>query len=332
MNQEKEHTLEKERTNLILFIWRNRKPLGYMMLATLIISTVIAFMITPEYRSRAIVFPSASNGVYFSEGRTQKASALDFGEEEQAEQLVQVLSSAALRDRIVKEFDLAKHYNIDPTDPNKTYKLIQAFEGNFTFDRTKFGSIQIDVTDENPKLAAKMANKVVDLIDTVKHEILLTRAVPAFRIMQRKLNQMKRELDSITTILDSFSVQGVVNIEARGGLYEAYGNATNAADRALLRQQIEANKKYSARYDFLQNSRNAKIGQIEYFRNNYEQAESDANTAFSHKFVVERATVSDKKDKPKRLVIILVAVIGSAVFGIFGLLVWQRYQELKQIA
>ena len=42
MNQEKEHTLEKERTNLILFIWRNRKPLGYMMLATLIISTVIA--------------------------------------------------------------------------------------------------------------------------------------------------------------------------------------------------------------------------------------------------------------------------------------------------
>ena len=37
---------------------------------------------------------------------------MDFGEEEQAEQLVQILQSAQIKDLIVEKFDLMKHYNI----------------------------------------------------------------------------------------------------------------------------------------------------------------------------------------------------------------------------
>ena len=47
---------------------------------------------------------------------------------------------------------------------------------------------------------------------------------------------------------------------------------------------------------------------------------SDAATEFSHKFVVERATVADKKDQPKRLIITIIAAIGSFIFIVFSLL------------
>jgi uncharacterized protein involved in exopolysaccharide biosynthesis len=64
----------------------------------------------------------------------------------------------------------------------------------------------------------------------------------------------------------------------------------------------------------------------------YEQAESDANANFNHKFVVERAVVADRKEKPKRMIIVLVSTVGGFLFGLFFLLIRQRIKELQQNA
>ena len=77
--------------------------------------------------------------------------------------------------------------------------------------------------------------------------------------------------------------------------------------------------------------RNEMIINMEAFLQIYEQAESDAIADFSHKFVVERAVVADKKDKPKRMIIVLVSTIGGFLFGLFYLLVLEKYRELKTI-
>ena len=77
---------------------------------------------------------------------------------------------------------------------------------------------------------------------------------------------------------------------------------------------------------------NEKIVKIEDFKVSYEQAESDANANFNHKFVVERAVVADRKEKPKRMIIVLVSTIGGFLFGLFFLLIRQRIKELQQNA
>jgi uncharacterized protein involved in exopolysaccharide biosynthesis len=68
------------------------------------------------------------------------------------------------------------------------------------------------------------------------------------------------------------------------------------------------------------------------FAQSYEQAESDANTQFNHKFVVERAVVADKKDKPKRLIIMLLATMGTFLFMVFALLLRDKINELRKLA
>lgn len=147
---------------------------------------------TPLYLSTAIVFPAATSSVSFSEQRNAKAAAMDFGEEEQAEQLVQILQSSRIRDKIIKEFNLFQHYRIDANATNKNHKINEAYNNHISFNRTRYGSIRIDVLDESPKLAAKMANKIVDLIDTVKNEMISERTLPAFKVNERKLIQMKK--------------------------------------------------------------------------------------------------------------------------------------------
>jgi uncharacterized protein involved in exopolysaccharide biosynthesis len=82
----------------------------------------------------------------------------------------------------------------------------------------------------------------------------------------------------------------------------------------------------------LEQIRDEKIVKLEKFLDSYEQAESDANSVFNHKFVVEQAVVADKKDQPKRLIIVLLSMIGTFVFMVFALLITDRIKELKKLA
>lgn len=327
-----QNELDKERQNLLVFIWKRRKIILIVTAAAAVSSVVVSFLMTPIYRSTAIVFPAATSTVSFSEQRNAKAAAMDFGEEEQAEQLVQILQSSRIRDRIVEQFDLMKHYEIDANDPNKHYKLVKAYNDNFFFVRTRFGSIQIDVLDKEPQRAADMANKIVELIDTVKNQMVYERTLPAFEINKRKKEQMEIDRKEVLRKLDSLASIGVVPLDGRANLFQAYVDAKNAKEKAELAKSIEINRQNGAQFDALEYIRNEKIVKLEDFMQSYEQAESDANTIFNHKFVVENAVVADKKDKPKRMIIVLLSTLGAFVFVVFALLINERIKELKKIA
>lgn len=330
MNEEV--TLKDERQNLLVYIWVKRKLIFLITGIAAIVSLVVSLLLTPIYRSTAVVFPAATSTVSFSEQRNAKAASMDFGEEEHAEQLVQILQSSRIRDKIVADFDLMKHYSISPTDPNKHYKLVKKYGDNFLFVRTRYGSIQIDVLDRDPELAADMANRIVDLIDTVKNQMIAERTWPAFEISKRKKEQLERDRDSVLRRLDSLSSLGVMSLDGRTNLFQAYVDAKNPNEKAEIKKTIDVNMRFGSQFDGLEFIRNEKIMQLEQFQVAYEQAESDANAQFNHKFVVERAVVADKKDKPKRLIIVLLGTIGAFLFSIFTLLINDRLRELKKIS
>lgn len=323
--------LTKERSALLAFLWKNRKVLVIITGVAFVVSVVVSLLLTPLYLSTAVVFPTASSNVSFSEQRNVKAGSMDFGEEDQAEQLVQILSSSRIKDKIVAKYDLLNHYEIDPNDENKNFKLNEEYNDHFSFTRTKFGSIQIDVLDKDPELAAKMANDIVDLIDTVKNEMIRERTRPAFEINIRKMKQLEKDKDSVINRLDSLAKLGVVSTDVRSNLFQALVDSKSPEEKRDIKAQIEANMKFGSLFDALEHKRNEMIINIETFKVAYEQAESDANAQFNHKFVVEKAVVADKKEKPKRMIIVLVATLGGFVLGVFFLLIRDKIQELKAL-
>ena len=321
-------TVERER--LLTFLFRKRKVILSFSFFVSALAFGLSYLITPLYLSTAIVFPAASSSVSFSEQRNVKASSMDFGEEEQAEQLVQILQSAQIKNHVVQKFDLMKHYDISNDDEYKYDKLNKAYEGAFSFERTKFGSIKIDVLDRDPELAAKMANEIVNLIDTVKNNIIRKRTLPAFEITKRKKDQLEYEINELLSEMDRLSKLGVASLDVRSRFFQALVDSKNPQEKSQLRQKIEVNSQYGSVFDGLERKRNEKITKLEDFKVAYEQAESDAATEFSHKFVVEKAVVADRKDQPKRLIIAIVSALGSFIFIVFCLLIIERYKELKK--
>ena len=321
---------QSESRNLLLFIWRKRKMILGVTGVAIVAAIVITLLMTPMFKSTAIVFPAATSTVSFSEQSNAKAKSGDFGEEEHAEQLLQILQSARIRNRVVLQFDLLKHYEIDSDDENKFFKLGKEYSSHIQFTRTRYGSIRIDVSDRDRQLAMEIANKIVDLIDTVKNEMIKERTIPAFQINLRKREMLEKDKNAILAELDSLSRMGVVSSEVRANLNSDYAKA-QGVDRAFIKNQIDVNQQYGARYDGLEILRDEKIIKMTKFEDSYEQSESDANALFNHKFVVEPAVVADKKDKPKRMIIVLLAAFGAFFFIVFVLLVRARIAQLRKL-
>lgn len=314
---------------LLVFTFKNRKTLILTGVIAGVISVVVSLFLPVLYESNAIVFPTATSTVSFNPQVSLKAGSMDFGEEENAEQLIQILESGPMRNRVIQEFDLGKVYDIQPTASNYYYKLKKKYEERISFRRTRYGSINISVLDREPERAAEITNTIVSLIDTLMNELIKERTVPAFEINKRKLNQLKSELDGLNNELDSLSNLGVVDSKARASLIEVLNEAKSSADKDVIRNQIDINQKLGVRYDALVELREFRAKKMTELEVSYDQAESDATEIINHKFVVEQGYAADKKAKPKRAIVVLVSTIAAVVFMFIALLIRDRMREIK---
>ncbi|MFN9325573.1 MAG: hypothetical protein ACK6A5_09320, partial [Flavobacteriales bacterium] len=91
--------------------------------------------IKPRYMSTATVYPVNLNS-YSIETRT--------------DQLLQLLESNSIRDSLIKQFDLAKVYEVDTTANGGYFALYNEFNDRVEITKTRFESVQVEIVDENP--------------------------------------------------------------------------------------------------------------------------------------------------------------------------------------
>ncbi|MBT7243698.1 MAG: hypothetical protein HN879_09805, partial [Flavobacteriaceae bacterium] len=101
-------------TILLVFLLKWKKPLILLCVIAAVVSSAISLIIEEKYKSVVVMFPAATNSLskaLIAESNGGKYDVMSFGEEEQAEQMLQVLNSDHIRTRICKKYNLLKHYD-----------------------------------------------------------------------------------------------------------------------------------------------------------------------------------------------------------------------------
>jgi hypothetical protein len=287
---------------------------------------------TVLYESNAIVFPTATSTVSFNPIRNAKSSSMDIGGEYESEQLLQILESTRVKDRIISEFNLPEVYEIESDEKNFKYNLNEAYEQHISFARTRFGSIEISVLDEDPQRSTNIANRIVNLIDTVKNNLIKERTIPAYEVNKRKIDKLTKKKDDLINEMDSLSNIGVVDVEARANLFEAMNESKTKEDKLFFKHKIDVNFEHGAKYDALAALREFRIEKLTAQEEIYEQSVSDAFEDYTHKLVVEWAVPSDKKAEPKRSIVVLVFTFATLFFVIITLLIRDKAREIRKQA
>src|SRR5688500_16023025 len=94
--------------DLIAFLWKKRKALIIITAVAFVALIAVSMMMTPYYMARAVVFPTKSNSVDYNSN--SRNSVVEFGDEADAERLLQVLISPEIRDSLTVKYDLYSHY------------------------------------------------------------------------------------------------------------------------------------------------------------------------------------------------------------------------------
>lgn len=325
--------------NLLKFIVRWWKHLAVLTAIAMIVSLGISFLVTPKFKSKVVFYPSTNNSISNAllPGITGKEKdVLQFGAEEEAEQLLQLLNSENLKWEIIERYNLMEHYGIDPKGAFPFTRLSLEFDNNIRYRRTEYASIEIAVLDKDPQRAADIANGIANLLDTVKSNMQRELAVQALAIVEGHYLKQKKLVEQIQDTLKELGAKGVFNYEEQStALAEAAAKSmATGGINAKLQAQIDTLSKYGGTQMSFQEGLKLEVTALADLRMKYEKAKVDAESFLPSKFVVNSAGPAERKAYPKRWLLMLIgggSTFFMALLILIGLENFRKYDIIAQV-
>lgn len=304
-------------SNLFQIALKNKKTLIIVGAIGAILSVVFssATFIKPKFKSQAIVYPSNLG---------------EYSEESPIEQMMQWFESRTIKENVIKEFNLAEHYVINPEDKLADYYLMLEYDDNVKINQTKYESAEVVVTDTDPELAYKMVNSIIDNLNKVIRDEHKKRALEDLITVETQFNRIKSNLDSVSSELKKIRKEyHIIN----------YSVQSEEVMRGYLRT-FDGASKTSSNYDEiikLMNNIEEKGGDFinleqrvyhileayKYWEIEYIKAEKTYKRVMTYTNTVTKPVVSYKKVYPIRWLIVAISTFG-AVFFAFVVLLFQN--------
>ena len=314
--------LEDLNSNLLQIALKNKKTLIIVGFAAAVLSIVFssATFIKPKFQSQAIVYPSNLG---------------EYSEESPIEQMMQWFESRELKENVIKEHDLAKHYDINvEEDKLGEYYLFLEYDENVKISETKYESAQITVTDTDPEKAYNMVNSVVNNFNKVVREEHRKRAKEDLITVETQFNMVKKDLDSVSTelkkIRKDFNIinYGVQSEEIMKGYLRTFDGASKTSSNTEEINRLKKNLEEKGG-DFI--TLDQRVYQLleAYAKNEkeYNEALKVYQREMTYTNLVSKPTVSYKKVYPIRWLIVALSTFGAVFFAFVVILFQGRIQK-----
>ena len=319
-------------TNLIVYMYKWKVPLLSLTLVAAVLAVVFSgpFFIKPKFKSTVTVFPTTTNSLSKALLPQQFSSRgqdiLEFGEEEQAEQLLQILNSDEIRNQIIEKYDLMNHYDIDPEGDYVRTSLYETFNDNISYRRTEYMSVEINVLDTDPDTAALIANDIVLLLDKAKNRIQKERANKGLSIIEGEYFSLKDQVKEMEDELTFLRYKGVHDYESQSSVYSEQLATAIIEDKSgkaakEIQSKLDTLAKYGGTYVSLRDELSLLKDELIKMKTKYDQAKVDVNQSLPASFTVNSAYPAEKKSYPTRWLIVLLSAIGTFMFTLVAILI-----------
>lgn len=310
MSKKEKQGINFSSVDLLIYIWNKKMILIAVSVLAAITSIIVSLQITEKFKSTVVVFPTTGASIsksLLSSNYMGRQSAYGFGEEEQAEQLLQVLNSEQIKGRIMLKYNLMEHYEIDPSSKYPYTQLANEYKKNISFRRTDLMSVEISVMDSDPQMAADIANDISDLIDTVYNQMKQERALAAFELVKKEYQDAEHNVRLLRDTLEQIGSQISVSLQRSGG--------------ATMAQLAKALADNGGVFLTLTTQLDHETENLADMRQRFQEARVESTQELPHKFIVDSAYPSEKKAYPKRSVIVMVSTASAFLFALILLII-----------
>lgn len=331
-------------------------PLGVGLLAL-----GVAFSVPPTFTAKTVFLPpqqqqSAAASVLASLGSLGGLAGNAAGLKNPADQFVAFLKSNVIKDALIDRFKLIERFDVKlRADARLRLDSIVKIAAG------KDGLMTIEVDDEDPNVAASLANSYVDELRLLLGRLAVTEAQQRRVFFEKQLSQTKENLTHAEALLRSTGVSDralksnpasavaavaalkaqVTAQEVKLGAMRGYLAETSPdfklalAELASLRGQLvrlekdETGPGKSADADYVNRYREFKYHEtlFELFAKQYEIARVDEAREGAVIQVLDVAQPPERKSKPKRALIAVIATIAAGFMLLLFVLLREAYRN-----
>jgi len=306
----------------------------------------ISFLITPTYTAKTQFFPpqqqSAAASMLASLGSLGGLAGAVGGIKNPSDQYLSFMKSVTVQDSLIERFKLLERY-----EAKTKFEARIELTGKVKVSSGKDGLISVEVDDRDPKFAADLANAHVDELSKLLGKLAITEAQQRRLFFEKQLTIAKEKLITSEIELKATGVSGSVlksnpasAVAAVAGLQAAITSqevklgamrgyfAESAPDFKLamielgnLRTQLTKQEKDSpsigvkatAEGDYISKFREFKYNEtlFELLSKQFELAKVDEAREGAVIQVLDSAEVPERKAKPKKAMIAIIATLTS---------------------
>lgn len=332
-------------------------------LAVGLLALGISFLVTPTFTATTQFLPpqqqqSAAAAMLQSLGALGGLAGAATGLKNPNDQFVSFLQSRSLQDTLIKRFNLMERYDVDVLEDAR-----KELSENARINSGKDGLISVSVDDHDPAFAAELANAHVQELTGLLGRLAVTEAQQRRVFFEKQLAESKDNLTQAEQALQASgvnvsalkanpeaAVSGLASLQAsitaqevkvatmRSYLTENAPDFQQAlAQLSALRAQLRKAESSQPRSgntdeaDYVAKFRDFKYHEtlFELFAKQYELARVDESREGAVIQVVDVALPPEKKSKPRRG---LIAVLATLVSGFLMLLFVFVRQALRNAA
>ena len=289
--------------NLNLFdvfkiLWKWRKTVSIICGIAIVAATVVAFIMPNYYKSTAIFYaanPAMNDRQNLFREQAGNLPLEYFGTESDVDRVLQICKSAEVTAYMINKYHLGSHYKIDSTAKFYNTKVREEFKDNSNIQRNELGAVENTIWDTDAKLAAEIANDIVQTADDHNKQFFINNNEKSIALMKKNKEEKQLEVNQLTDTL------------AKLHAHNANADLINTLDM----------KKQSAVKDL------ASLTKL------FEQFEAAASNDFSTVNIIEKAYFSEKKDKPLRSLIVIATLLVTLLVTTIALLIMERWKVIK---
>lgn len=228
------------------FASANKRILGGGTLLGGLVAAIIALLMPDTYTATVLIMPpqkeqSMASAILSQLGPLASAAGGEMGLKSPSDLYVGLLGCRTIADQIIERFHLrARYHKKTATDTRRKLKRLSKFSSSL-----KDSLIRVEVEDEDPKLAAAMANAYVEELNRQKKNFAIGDAAQRRVFLERQLEKEKVALTQTEQAMKGMqSKTGVIQLDgqmtATIGSVAALKAQVTAAEVALERLRMGA--------------------------------------------------------------------------------------------
>lgn len=249
--------------------------------------------------------------------------------------MLQITQSTDIRDWIIKNFHLYKHYGID-TLKNKHHEseIFRMYDDNVSIRQTEYESMEITVFDTDPVIASQMVDSIIHYFDVKSRQLQASKSKEVMIIAKNQLDQKQAEMDSIERRMENLRKEyGLLDYkeqskEATKAYLRAMG--TNGSAERASKQILDALKEKGGEFNAMNEHLWRIRGSYNDLKGVYENAKRDVYKQLTYANVVTRPEVADQKSYPIRWLIVAISVGSSLFLAFLIILIFQSKKHLSR--